>query len=246
MNEQERITGLAQLREPFPPGAIGKLPRKTKDHGTIQLDFVGHANVTARLLNIDPLWEWEPVACDNQGLPALIRNQDGFPIGLWIKLTVCGVTRYGFGSCEANKFDPIKELIGDAIRNAAMRFGVALDLWTKEELEAVKDSGADTDNEARTEGNVPSGKTTEQEGVSGEAVSAPEVPPSEPQATVNNQPLVDELHKKFGPSVLLPIRQVCKDEGVNVPLSLEEAAKLDERILQLAATLAAADKRVPA
>ncbi len=50
---------------------------------------------------------------------------------LWIKLTVCGVTRPGVGDGKT-----AKELIGDAIRNAAMRFGVALDLWAKEDLQA--------------------------------------------------------------------------------------------------------------
>ena len=31
-----------------------------------------------------------------------------------------------------------KECIGDAIRNAAMRFGVALDLWAKDDLVEFK------------------------------------------------------------------------------------------------------------
>ena len=53
---------------------------------------------------------------------------------LWIRLTVCGVTRLGVGSVSAQAFERDKQLIGDAIRNAAMRFGVALDLWSKEEL----------------------------------------------------------------------------------------------------------------
>lgn len=68
----------------------------------------------------------EPVAYDAAGLPALDRHGN-----LWIRLTVCGVTRLGYGDGSTS----IKELIGDAIRNAAMRFGVALDLWAKEELE---------------------------------------------------------------------------------------------------------------
>jgi len=52
---------------------------------------------------------------------------------LWIRLTVLGVTRPGVGEGK----NP-KERIGNAIRNAAMRFGVALDLWAKEELESAK------------------------------------------------------------------------------------------------------------
>jgi hypothetical protein len=109
----------AELRKPFPPSAIGKLPK-----GGTQLDYVGHAATTDRLLSVDPLWTWEPVAFDEHGLPAFQGKN------LWIKLTVCGVTRYGIGDGNS-----VKECIGDAIRNAAMRFGVALDLWSKEELE---------------------------------------------------------------------------------------------------------------
>jgi hypothetical protein len=48
---------------------------------------------------------------------------------LWIRLTICGVTRIGVGDGKS-----LKECIGDAIRNAAMRFGMALDLWAKETL----------------------------------------------------------------------------------------------------------------
>lgn len=116
------------LREPFPDSAIGKLPR-----AGITLDFVGHADVTDRLLAVDPEWTWEPVAFAEDGGP-LIRN-DGKVATLWIKLTVCGVTRYGVGNEVPSKFDLEKLLISDALRNAAMRFGVALDLWRRGELD---------------------------------------------------------------------------------------------------------------
>lgn len=108
------------LRRPFPPESIGKLPK-----GGAMLDYVGHAAVTDRLLTVDPGWSWEPFALDPAtGLPALDRSGN-----LWIRLTVCGVTRIGVGDGKS-----AKECIGDAIRNAAMRFGVALDLWAKEDL----------------------------------------------------------------------------------------------------------------
>jgi hypothetical protein len=131
------------LREPFPPGMIGKLPKpKSRDavkghcnecggwHGlpAVHLDYVGHAAVTDRLLQVDPTWTWEPLALAD-GLPALDRAGN-----LWIRLTVNGVTRLGVGD-GANA----KECISDAIRNAAMRFGVALDLWAKEDLHAAKE-----------------------------------------------------------------------------------------------------------
>ncbi len=117
-------TGLALLREPFPAHQISTLPR-----GGIKLSYVGHAALTDRLLDADPMWTWEPLAM-NEGLPVF----DGFG-GMWIKLTVCGVTRLGYGHAGSKEGgDAIKEVIGDALRNAAMRFGAALDLWHKGEL----------------------------------------------------------------------------------------------------------------
>jgi len=136
------------LRDPFPAEQIGKLPRSTcrqcsesqrkrcdqhtwvsrcpECHGghssaTMHLDYVGHADVTDRLLRVDPAWTWEPMALTGEGLPALDRAGN-----LWIRLTVGGVTRIGVGDGKN-----AKECIGDALRNAAMRFGVALDLWAK-------------------------------------------------------------------------------------------------------------------
>lgn len=154
----------AALRHPFPPEAIGKLPRVTcracsKAPGKvcdkhskvscevcrnwittahIHLDFVGHAGVTDRLLVVDPEWSWEPVAFDEGGAP-LIRMV-GSEASMWIRLTVAGVTRLGVGTANSDVFELPKQLISDALRNAAMRFGVALDLWSKEDLQAV--SGA--------------------------------------------------------------------------------------------------------
>ena len=118
---------LAKLRVPFPPEQIGKLPK-----GGATLDFVGHGFLTARLLDVDPMWNWAPLAFDDRGLPLV--DEHG---GLWIKLTVCGVTRLGYGDAGGRKGpNAIKEAIGDALRNAGMRFGAALDLWSKGDADA--------------------------------------------------------------------------------------------------------------
>jgi hypothetical protein len=128
------VDPLALLRRPFPPNQISKLPK-----GNVMLDYVGHAATTDRLLDADPHWNWEPLAMTPEGLPALDREG-----GLWIKLTVCGLTRLGYGTAPGKKGgDAMKELIGDAIRNGAMRFGVALDLWHKGDLHAAE---TDTDS----------------------------------------------------------------------------------------------------
>ena len=150
----EKKTGLDLMRLPFPENQISKLPKPTKQQteavrndfkvgircqlcgawhhkDVIHLDYVGHAALTDRLLDCDPGWTWEPLSCDDLGQPII---KDG---GMWIKLTVCGVTRLGFGDAQGKQGgDAIKEIIGDALRNAAMRFGAALDLWHKGDLHA--------------------------------------------------------------------------------------------------------------
>ena len=108
------------------PKIVGKLPR-----GGTSLDFVGHADVTKMLLEISTEWTWEPVAFDNDGLPAY-RVENGMAhMAGW--MTIHGVRRLGIGSVQASKPDLLKELVSDFIRNAAMRFGVCLALWTKQE-----------------------------------------------------------------------------------------------------------------
>lgn len=158
MTEKSKPTGLALLREPFPANAISKLPKPTKKQtddvkadfkagircqlcgqwhhkDVVHLDYVGHAALTDRLLECDPTWNWEPVAFDDKGLPAI--DQSG---GMWIRLTICGVTRLGYGDADGKTGgNAVKERIGDAMRNAAMRFGAALDLWHKGDLHGAGD-----------------------------------------------------------------------------------------------------------
>ena len=130
------------LRAPFAAEQVGKLPKPTRRENTkgkcpecggwhglpaVYLDYVGHAAITDRLLQVDPLWTWEPQSRDEFGAPRLDAKG-----GLWINLTICGVTSPGYGDETNGK--GMKEIIGDALRNGAMRFGVGLDLWSKENL----------------------------------------------------------------------------------------------------------------
>jgi hypothetical protein len=107
---------------------VGKLPR-----GGVTLDFVGHAEITRILIEIDPLWNWEPVTWNLDGRPS-INVVNGNAV-MWGKLTVLGQTRLGVGTARHDKADLDKELIGDFLRNAAMRFGICLSLWSKTEWE---------------------------------------------------------------------------------------------------------------
>jgi hypothetical protein len=117
------------------PKIIGKLPK-----GGQQLSFVGHADVTKMLLEVDESWTWEPTAFDSDGLPAY-RVENGMAhMAGW--MTVHGVRRLGVGSCLPNKPDLLKELISDLIRNCGMRFGFCLSLWTRQEWEDLDHSPA--------------------------------------------------------------------------------------------------------
>lgn len=146
-------TGLALLREPVPAYLISQLPKGTKaqnecpnnekitcnvcggwHHPKVRhLSYVGHAAATHLLLDADPQWNWEPMGYTAEGLPMF--DDAG---GLWIKLTVCGVTRLGYGHADKKAHMDAgsreKEVIGDALRNAGIRFGLALDLWSKADI----------------------------------------------------------------------------------------------------------------
>jgi len=177
----DTLKGLELLRQEVPANLVGKLPRVTcgacrknncEQHRKskcqvcdgwlgqhMHLDYVGHAETTAQLLEADLEWNWEPLAFDANGLPAF--DADG---GLWIKLTVCGVTRLGYGTADnANGFksrgDIRKEIIGDALRNAAMRFGWALNLWAKTDIHErapqEEHDSAPSGQAQRSKGNAP-------------------------------------------------------------------------------------------
>lgn len=153
------------LRKRFPANKIGKLPKLTcsacvkkqcQEHkrrkcetcgnyistAHLHLDYVGHATITERLIEADPLWDWEPVGVDELGRPAFDANG-----GLWIRLTVHAedgspISRLGYGHPDGKTGgNAIKETIGDALRNAGMRFGMALELWSKERDDYTETEG---------------------------------------------------------------------------------------------------------
>lgn len=212
---------LSRLREPFPPAAIGKLPRiwckkcseasgrVCSDHTKItcedcrqkitgahlHLDYVGHAEVTDRLLSVDPNWGWEPVAWGPDGLPVVeSRERD---LGLWIKLTVGGVTRLGYGTAPSGKGgDAVKEAIGDALRNAAMRFGVALDLWSKAELESQLEAEAPKTEPKKPPAKKEAPKAEADRGGSGAGQGSPPTEDSEDHRAELEALVEDEAAKR--------------------------------------------------
>lgn len=122
----------------------------------IDLDFVGHAAVTQRLLQVDPTWKWLPVDWHVFSLP------DPGKDGMWICLIVRGVARLGIGETEGGRLEganAIKARVSDAIKNASMRFGVALDSWSKQELHDTGAPGS-VPEEARQQAEPPGRPST--------------------------------------------------------------------------------------
>lgn len=122
----------------IPDGCVSHCEVCGKDHPmpAKHLRYVGHARITQRLNEVDPFWDWEPMAYDEKGQPLI---EDGC---MWIYLTVLGVTHKGFGSARSvYGADAKKAVIGDAIRNAAMRFGCGLEMWFTQSEDAVMANG---------------------------------------------------------------------------------------------------------
>lgn len=143
----------AALAAPFPSNELGLMPKPygPKDRRTakqrctyraddgrrcggfhenpaIHINYVPVGAVYKRLREVDPAWTWRPLARDEHGQPILERGNGGNPVGIWIELEVCGVTRIGYGERpEGSTANPFKLVIGNAIKNAAKLFGVVVD-----------------------------------------------------------------------------------------------------------------------
>lgn len=125
--DSDALSGILDKWAQPPSSAVSQLPR-----GNVQLDYLDHAQTTRALIEIDPLWTYEFRAVADDGLPRV--RQVGERLYLGITLWLCGKPLPGIGSALVTSPDPLKELIGDALRNAAMRFGIALSLWSKLEM----------------------------------------------------------------------------------------------------------------
>ncbi|MFJ7297577.1 hypothetical protein [Streptomyces collinus] len=225
---QEQMEALHKLREPFPQSEVRYRPQPwckkcsqaqgwpkvCQNHSEIRcqrcngqkiteahicLKFIGHAEATNRLLNVDPFWNWEPMALDGSGLPQYDGNR-----GMWIRLTVCGMTRIGYGDATGKDgANAVKEIIGDAIRNAGMRFGMALDLWTSSDL-AIIESGGAVDQDTKE---TPSPARREQP-------AAGPTSGSDDKSAVLDRLYLQAVDGRTNPLILTQVRGNAAKEGV--------------------------------
>jgi hypothetical protein len=223
----EQLAGLDLLRQPLPAHLIGKKPiggpKKQSGrypegtpmakcevcHGYLprdhqHLDFAGHAAVTERFLAADPAWMWTPVADPAQkGLPTINS-------GMWIYLTICGVTRLGFGDAGDNSGgNGVKEMIGDALRNAGMRFGVGLELWHKGDLHPAAQAGAQ-DSQQQAQRPADSSATAPADQARAEQDRAAEQAPGDP-SEVTAQAWVERM---VGTQSLAVTTAMMRDAGL--------------------------------
>lgn len=191
--------------------------------GAVHLDYMGHADITLALIEIDPLWSWAPAAIDPvTGGPVIT------PIGnrlvMWGALTLLGKTILGVGTCEDSKADPEKELLGDFLRNAGLRFGIGTKLWSKadrhqSEPEPSKPSGYD--RPLRPASELPQPKPRQTNGAEGSCPSchAPAGKKHTPRCEANAAP----ASPAPDPQDAIPQARVCS--ACSVPLSPSDAAQ---------------------
>ena len=244
-----------QLRAPFPADAIGKLPKPYKAdspkgncnvchgyHGlpAVHLDYVGHAVITNRLNMVDPEWNWTPMGTDAEGNPKLDAEKN-----LWIWLTIGDKTIPAVGDGKN-----MKERIGDAIRNGAMRFGVALELWAKEELEDWNiEKGAYAQPETLEDvANIApeKPKTTRGRKAAEPAPEAAQAPSGDQPASVDERTAVTNQAQYYGfkgaeakPQVMAVLsRIVGREVKGTAELTSAEAQKAAAEFVQVADVLA--------
>ena len=217
----------AWLRKPFPPEQIGTLPK-----GGRNLSYVGHAAVTDRLNKLVPDWTWAP--------ERIVETPDGEHVLAVIgSVTIGGKTMPEVGE-PANRSSYGQELqtaIGNLIRRGAMRFGVGIDLWSREELEATEGK-ADTSKRQTVK---PSGPSVTRSGAS-LAADGPD-PISPDSAKGSRQTEGPREGEARGPSVSTKYpksatacgadahpawvdgESVCPDCGAPIPKVLADRAK---------------------
>lgn len=110
----------AALREPFPSEHVQHRPG-----GGGQLAYVSHGHVTDRLLTVDPEYNFEPLLnADRVPIVVLDGLAPGDKVGVWAVLRILGTSVVEFCSGK-----DLMDAYSRCLCRAAMRRGVALDLW---------------------------------------------------------------------------------------------------------------------
>ena len=243
-NETEAVMLKAVLEQYATPDPkiVGTIPRNG-----INLAYVSHAEITRILIEIDPMWNWQPVAWVD-GRPA-IHEANGVAT-LWATLTLLGKSLVGVGSVRADKPDLDKELVGDFLRNAAMRFGICLSLWSKQDWEVKGNVESITALQTRraeqiqeSKNNHPANQQINNDrsvGLTDSEIEAAFTAPSKPVTTKigslisdKQKGLVSSLSKEVADGDVKPIiRTLFNKENLNT-LTTKEGSDLIKRLMDM-------------
>lgn len=238
-NETESLMLKAVLEQYATPDPriVGKITKNGVD-----LDFVGHAEITRILIEIDPMWNWQPAAWID-GKPA-IQEVNGVAT-MWGNLTLLGKTVIGVGTANTimttragEKFakpDYSKELIGDFLRNAAMRFGICLSLWSRQDKDQAPASSPTTFRQVADA--FPGSTMVQSEDASGKSVATKATPAR--QASAGNPIsdkqvfLINKLSKENNISnfVTFAAEIVGREVSAINALNSREASQIIDRLM---------------
>lgn len=132
-----------KLYKEWLPQEVRYKPGRGKDGKPI--GYISHALVTELLNDVDPNWSSRVTHVHTSMVTTLVNNQPVTALhclGVTLALTICGVTREESGGPQRMESftNELKNAQSDALKRAAMRFGVALRMW-----DALAD-GADDDD----------------------------------------------------------------------------------------------------
>lgn len=139
------------LAQPFDPKQIRTKPGRG---GSRPLTFISHGLITARLNEVDPAWS---NTIDEVYTYADAQGRTHCE-GVLLTLTVGGVSRQEMGGPQRQDgfTNECKNAASDALKRAAMRFGVALSMW---------DSLVDAEGDEDAEGEVVDGEFLDGAGI---------------------------------------------------------------------------------
>jgi hypothetical protein len=172
-----------RLSEPFDQAVIQYKPK-----GGRQTPFVSHGLVNKRLNKEAPGWSSRIVAT---GVDVTQNPKGGllYTADVTLELTVAGVTRAEVGTNNQpvpDRGQALKSAASDALKRAAMRFGVALDLWESLDEQDEDAHYATTPRAGTTPGREPAPRSTPQRPTPSDrpaAVPSAAGPPSPGKAT---------------------------------------------------------------
>jgi hypothetical protein len=150
---------IKRLSEPFDQAMIQYKPK-----GGRQMAFVSHGLVNKRLNKEAPGWSSRIIA---SGVDVTQNPKGGllYTADVTLELTVAGVTRAEVGTNNqpvADRGQALKSAASDALKRAAMRFGVALDLWESLDEQDEDAHYAATPRAGTTPGREPAPRSTPQ------------------------------------------------------------------------------------